>query len=379
VRARTIVGAGLPAVAAVALTVSSAVAGGWDLPAPASAELCGRCHRAIEEGWKSSAHADAMTSRIFQDALDMAGDDFGAESKKVCLGCHAPMAGLRSDTTLSLKVTWEGVTCDYCHSLRSVDESGMNPKPTVEFSDVKSGPSKDVTSPAHRTAFSPLHTTSATCAICHEYKNAQGFPVVTTYSEWQESPAGKADVPCQNCHMFLVKGNVVEPRVTREAAHEVNLHEMPGSHSVTQLDKALRAKMTATRVGDVVRVSVTMTNQGAGHYFPTGSPMRKLILEVRAKPYGGDTLVQQKAYARTLADGDGKEVKYEHVAFLKAAKVLSDTRLAPEETKTETFTFPIPRGKQTRIQADLYYFHSPMASEDRLKRIKFLTLAQMVP
>ena len=45
------------------------------LESPGSAEVCGRCHRAIHESWKSSAHAQAMESRLFQDVLEMAEAD----------------------------------------------------------------------------------------------------------------------------------------------------------------------------------------------------------------------------------------------------------------------------------------------------------------
>src|SRR5690348_13050323 len=57
---------------------------------PRTAEYCGDCHRAIYEGWKKSAHAAAMESRLFQDAEKAAEADYGSSSRKVCLGCHSP-------------------------------------------------------------------------------------------------------------------------------------------------------------------------------------------------------------------------------------------------------------------------------------------------
>jgi nitrate/TMAO reductase-like tetraheme cytochrome c subunit len=346
---------------------------------PASAEVCGDCHRAIAEGWKKSAHAQAMESRLFQEALRKAGEDYGTEAKKVCLGCHAPLAVKLGDFDLVKKVSWEGVTCDFCHSIRAVDMSGANPKATVELSNLKSGPSKDSVSPAHATAFSKVHTESETCAVCHEYKNAGGFAVVTTYSEWRQSPAGKGGIPCQGCHMYLVQGQVVDPRVRRDSSHQVNLHEMPGSHSIEQLNKALKAWMTVKRDADRLLVTVRLTNDGAGHYLPTGSPMRQIVLEVRAAPYGTDSIRQERKLTRALKDAAGATIQQEHVAFLKAASVASDTRLAPEETRTETFTFEIPKGTKTRIETSLYYVHSPAAGSDLGRRVKFIELAQMAP
>lgn len=363
----------------VAIALATGAAAAEKLPAPASAEICGDCHRAIAEGWKRSAHAAAMESRLFQDSLKAAAEEFGPEARKVCLACHAPIASLVGDWQLDRKVSWEGITCDYCHSIREVAESTGGFKAKVEFSQLKSGPSRGSESPAHGTAYSAVHTSALTCAVCHEYRNAQGFAVITTYSEWKESPAGKADQACQICHMYLVKGAVVDPRVRRESSHMLNLHDIPGSHSVEQLNRALKARLTAVRSGDRVDVSVRLANEGAGHALPTGSPMRRLILEVTAKPYGEDALREERILTRVLADADGKILEREHAAFLKAAKVVSDTRLGPGEVRNETFSFALPRGKQIRVDAAVYYHHSPTARPELSKRVKFLEMTQIVP
>ena len=368
-----------PAVIVALVLMLPPVAAADKLPSPASAELCGRCHRAIHEAWKTSAHAIAMTSPVFLDAQQAAYEEFGAEARRICLSCHAPTAIHLNDLELSRKVSWEGVTCDYCHSIREVTVDGKNPKAVVQFGSVRSGPSKDSISPAHGTAYSSVHVSALLCAVCHEYKNGLGFPVVTTYSEWKESPSGKGDLECQQCHMELVKGSVVEPRVKRDSSHLVNLHAMPGSHSVSQLNKAMTAKLTATRAGDSAEVVVRVKNEGAGHFLPTGSPMRQLILEVKATSAGVTIGIEKRIYTRTLADADGVTIQKEHVAFIKAAKVVSDTRLAPEETKSEVFTFKIPAGKPAKIDAAFYYFHPATAHPDKSGRIKFLELSKTLP
>jgi len=349
------------------------------LPTPASAELCGRCHRAIHDSWATSAHATAMTSPAFLDAEYAAEEQFGIEARKVCLGCHAPMAGLLNDLELSRKVSWEGITCDYCHSIREVAAAGPNHKSVVQFGPVKSGPSKTSVSPAHGTAYSSVHTSALLCAVCHEHKNRLGFPIVTTYSEWKDSPSGKGDVECQQCHMELVRGSVVEPRVRRESSHLVNLHAMPGSHSVSQLNKALTARLTASRNGQNVDVSVKVKNEGAGHFLPTGSPMRQMILEVRVTSAGIVTGTEKRDYTRVLADAEGNVIQKEYVAFMNAAKVVSDTRLAPDETRTESFSFKVPAGQTARVDAIFYYFHPATADPDKSGRIKFLELSKSLP
>lgn len=347
--------------------------------APQSAEYCGDCHRAIYDGWKHSVHATAMESRLFQDALKMAESEFNGDARKVCLRCHSPLAASSGDFSLVRKVSWEGITCDYCHSVQDVTPTKINAVARVEFNGVKSGPSKDAVSPAHGTRFSKVHTTSLICSTCHDYRNALGFQVLTTYSEWENSPYAKTGRQCQSCHMYGVEGKIVDVRVVDNSVQAINLHQMPGSHSVEQLNRAIQSQVSAIRQGDKVKVVVKLTNAGAGHYVPTGSPMRKLILEVRLDPFGeGKSQRVERVYARTIQDQKGKTVEREHVAFLKAAKVVSDTRIAPKETRTETFWLDLPASQRARVEASLYYFYSPMAQTEADQKIRFMTTSRLI-
>jgi hypothetical protein len=45
--------------------------------------------------------------------------------------------GSGGDLTLQKKVSWEGVTCDYCHSMTAVSWTGPNPKAKLEFNLIK--------------------------------------------------------------------------------------------------------------------------------------------------------------------------------------------------------------------------------------------------
>jgi nitrate/TMAO reductase-like tetraheme cytochrome c subunit len=346
---------------------------------PQTAEYCGDCHRAIYEGWKKSVHATAMESRLFQDALKMAEADYNGDARRVCLRCHSPLAASTGDVSLVRKVSWEGITCDYCHSVQEVTPSKVNAVARVEFNGVKSGPSADAVSPAHGTRFSKVHTTSLICITCHQYQNGLGFNVLNTYSEWEKSPYAKAGQQCQSCHMYGVQGKIVDVRVTNPSTQGINLHQMPGSHSVEQLNRAIQSQIFATRQGEKVNVIVKLTNGGAGHYVPTGSPLRKMILEVRLDPFGqGETIRAERVYARTVRDQKGVPVQREYVAFLKGAGVVEDTRIAPKETRTEKFSFDLPAGRRARVEADLYYFYSPMALTEAEQRIKFVTMSRLV-
>jgi len=154
---------------------------------------------------------------------------------------------------------------------------------------------------------------------------------------------------------------------------------MPGSHSPDQLNKAIRASLTTTREEDQLRVVITVTNAGAGHYVPTGSPLREVQLELRADSYDGRHFQEERIYRRSVADQKGAVLNREHFAFMRAAKVVEDTRLAPNETRTETFSFPIPSGMRARVEASFYYYFSPMATTEAQQRAKFLNIARFVP
>lgn len=343
---------------------------------PASAEVCGSCHRAIHGAWQRSGHARAMESRTFQDALETADEGGGLAARRLCLGCHAPVAAATGDLQLHNKVSWEGVTCDYCHSVRDVSFSGPIAKARTEFGAAKGGTLKNAASPAHQTVFSSVHKTSATCASCHDYRNAQGLPVMMTYTEWKDGPAAKEGKQCQSCHMFLVKGDVVEPRVRRGGS--VNLHETPGSHSLEQLNKAIRATLTAQRESGQLRVSVDVINRTGGHYIPTGSPLRQVVLELETDTFDGRRFREERRYKRTLGDQQGAPLPNEYLTITKAAKVISDTRLLPGEKRTETFLFPVAPNVRAHVKAKFWYYYNPSARKDSENRVTFLELSRLV-
>ena len=319
-----------------------------------------------------------MENSTFQDALALAEEEFGAGGRRVCLGCHAPLAGPTGDVALRNHVSWEGVTCDYCHSIRRISITAGGAAATLDFSGAKSGPTKGSLSPGHETLFSEVHLSSQACVVCHEYRNALGFPLLTTYSEWKNSRAGKEGQQCQACHMYLVKGNVVDPRIQRSSEATVNLHQMPGSHTLEQLTRTIKANLQTRREGGHLKVSVDVMNRTAGHYVPTGSPLRRLVLEVKVDSYDGQHPRAERIYQRSVADEAGVPVQGEHVAFFKAAKVLADTRLAPDEKRTEEFDFAVRPEVAAQVTATLWYFYSPAPRTGIQKRVTFISISRLV-
>src|SRR5512140_3475294 len=196
----------------------------------ASAEVCGRCHRDILSAWKSSVHARSMDDTFFQDCLQEATSRFGEAVSARCLACHSPTVALSGDTALEYKVSWEGVTCDFCHSISHVDLQNAKRPYRLQIGAAKFGPLKNASSPGHAVSFSKVHTDPVVCAGCHDARNEKGLMVVASYSEWLESSYGSDRASCLSCHMRPVKGRVADPKVLRLKDAAVNLHQMPGGH-----------------------------------------------------------------------------------------------------------------------------------------------------
>jgi len=92
----------------------------------------------------------------------------------------------------------------------------------------------------------------------------------------------------------------------------------------------------------------------------------------------GSQFREERVLTRKIADQHGTVLTREHFVFVKGAKAVSDTRLAPGEKRSETFSFAMPAGKQAQIKATLVYVYSPMARTQAQQRVTFMTLSQFL-
>jgi hypothetical protein len=341
-----------------------------------SAEECGRCHVDIARYWKASRHAQAADNPRFQALLARLTQDGVVDPP--CARCHAPAAVYMQDTRWEKKTSWEGVTCDFCHSVRSI---GTDPKRpfVLEVGHMKTGPLRNANPTIHGASFSEVYTSSTLCAPCHQYVNDKHFEVLTTFSEWQASPYPAKNITCQSCHMRAASGKVVDPKVARTSATSVNVHEMPGGHSLQELNRALQAQIAALRRGDTVEVTVQLANRGAGHRLPTGSPLRAIVMVVEATGSIGQTQTATKTYARVVVDESGKELTDEGTVWLRAGRVVRDDRIVPGEQRVEKFTFKLPRSTPAHAAARFYYRYAPDVSLRGEPGVPFLTINTWLP
>ena len=107
-------------------------------------------------------------------------------------------------------------------------------------------------------------------------------------------------------------------------------------------------------------------NKGAGHAVPTGMPGRRVILELEMRDSDGKTLTGRRSYGAFYADAKGDTITRDSGYFGKDVRLLSDSRIRPDERRTEGFRFPVPAAATAYLDLKLYYEHAPTGgAEDR--------------
>lgn len=320
-------------------------------PAPgpyASAKECAACHQTIHQYWSESEHARAATSPTFQSGLAEAvrGASDPAAARRECVWCHAPTALATNDYALSGAIAREGVSCDFCHTVADVELGRTGHPFTLAPGRVKRGPMAYAKTPAHDTAYSLLHKSSAhLCASCHEFTNRNGVPVLSTYAEWAAGPYAGRGQTCQECHMPLVPGDTVAEAL-QPTQRRINLHRMTGGSTPSRVGTGLALRFGTVALGsETADVDVIVTNVAVGHSAPGGLSTKSLILAVGVDT-GGPELAhrRERTYRRELKDAGGTVLTTAAGMFMQAASVGEDNRIRAGEARTEHFTVPLPAG-----------------------------------
>jgi len=335
-----------------------------------SSQVCGTCHVQIYQRWKDSLHAGATSDPIFRTSYMMAQYDSGGKAAKLCLRCHAPTSVLTGDANLDIDLIAEGITCDFCHSLKDVKLDAGDDIFVLDPGRVKRGPNKGGDVKVHDVEYSSLHSQARLCASCHEYR-PNGVPIMTTYSEWKESPYAEEGKPCQYCHMPESVGEISKDVPGRRNGRIFD-HHLAGGHSITELKKALALKIARVeRKEDRMTVSVNVTNIGSGHRVPTGIPTRKLILYCEVRVPGGKMYKEKIIYEKAIFDKDGYELKQDSDIMLgKGVSIAKDNRIFPKETRKETFTFYLPSSREAKIAVWVDYLYEPLILQETEMRIE---------
>ncbi len=334
-------------------------------PDPAGRHNCANCHDKIYREWSQSAHSRSATGNRFRSFYETLFAD-NPDASGVCTACHAPSVPSSDPGYFDLRevrgVPAKGVHCDYCHKIADAPTEGLG-KTHGRFGltllrpaegQLFFGPLDDVD--RGEDAYSPLYRESRYCASCHE-GIVLGVHVYSTFSEWKQSPAGRAGKHCQACHTAPTGAmtNIAPGKggIERDPATLGNHRFFAGSQ-LDMLRRCLKVTLTAARNGDAVRAEAEVRAGDVGHRVPTGFIDRHLLLVVEAfatdgtrlAPSAGPTLPAAagkglagragRLYGRVTKDFEGRGP----VPFWKAAPEVTDTRLSPGQPDREAWSFP---------------------------------------
>jgi hypothetical protein len=217
-----------------------------------SAQVCAACHPSVARTWSSGAHARGPSAALVD----------AAAGRAECLGCHLPLVAQADGPTFDATLVAEGVTCVACHARsgqivvdRDADALRPAPHPMVVARDLAS---------------------SEGCAACHQLTwPGASEPLYDTFGEWKRAGFDKLGLTCEGCHLVNgADGGPTDHAMTADLARALTVElKLPS--------------LRVVRGAAPVAAAVVLTNTGAGHSVPTGSPFRGLELEVGLVPPEG--------------------------------------------------------------------------------------------
>lgn len=277
---------------------------------------CATCHREFHDEWRTTIHSQAWTDPYFQTDWRFDG------SQQICRNCHTPLDRQQPDRVLGFrdKDKWdpvlapnpdfdaglqhEGVTCAACH-VRNGSIVGM----------LGTGDAPHLVQ--------QLDDPNEVCVRCHVVEGDRWdtffrFPPCGTVAEIQSSAGGAletavlgptgpdhtqggtgeirlpdtASLGCVQCHMPLVERPLVEGGPVRP----VRQHLWRGGHDPEMVKSGLQAEFreVAGKSPGPRVFALTLTNIGAAHYLPTGTPDRHLTVALRLLDSAGNILKEQQ-------------------------------------------------------------------------------------
>jgi len=339
-----------------------------------SAKECASCHVDVFKEWSTTMHSKAWTDPYFQ--VDFVFDG----SLQICKNCHIPLDRQQEHLVLGFhdKEKWDPILAPNPNFDRNLQQEGV----TCAVCHLKEGKIVGPTGSTHVPhPVSKIEGPNQMCVRCHvvdgkRWDTFYRFPPCGTVAEIQATRVAKtgekggatphgtsgeitaenaAALGCVECHMPVVRRPVVaggEPRLVRR-------HIWRGGHDPDMVKKGLDIKLTEApgSSAQTRRYTITLTNVGAAHYLPTGTPDRHLTVRLRTLDAGGKVLDKQNHKL-------GRTVMWRPFII-----DLWDTRLP--RWKPRTFDIEVPTagpGAPAALEAVVHYF---LVDEKRRVRIGY--------
>jgi hypothetical protein len=329
-----------------------------------SAAECGSCHTDFYAEWRTTIHSQAWTDPYFQADWQF------ENSQQICRNCHTPLDRQQPHSVLGFRdrekwdpilepnpafdeaLQHEGVTCAACHlcegRILGVLGDTSAPHPVKLLDDP-----------------------NQICVGCHLVEGDRWdtffrIPPCGTVAEIKataQSPGHTGEVVVQNaselgcvtCHMPAVERPLVEggePRLARQ-------HLWRGGHDRQMVKRGLKVELdeiASNRSGKRL-FRIKLTNVGAAHYLPTGTPDRHLTVRI------------------SLLDEQGKSIKEQNHKLVRSIMWrpfiidLRDTRLPRWQPRSYDFEFSTEGASLPAVlEAEVRYY---LVADDRVKRIGY--------
>lgn len=331
-----------------------------------SARECAECHQEFFAEWSTSIHSQAWTDPYFQVDWQFEG------SPQICKNCHIPLDRQQEHTVLGFRdqekldpileandkfdkqLQHEGVTCAACH-LRDGKILGV----------------LGLTDSPH--AVETLDNANRICIGCHVVSGERWdtffkFPPCGTVAEIQSggeprkvvgsgefSATELADLGCVECHMPLQE----RPLVAGGSIRKVRQHLWRGGHDPEMVTRGLTVNFSppADAATDNDSFVLAISNTGAAHYIPTGTPDRHLTVALRLLDTHNRLLLEQL------------HVLKRRVMWRPFIVDLWDTRLPRGEQREYTLRIPDEfKGEAATVEATVTYH---LLDEARRQRIAY--------
>jgi len=272
-----------------------------------SAKSCAGCHQEIYQEWSTSIHSQAWTDPYFQVDWEFDG------KPQICKNCHIPLdrqqehkvVGFSDDEkwqpilepnpAFDAQLQHEGVTCVACH-LRNGKIIGTFGSGGAAHPVEKIANSNEVCFKCHVVGGNRWDTffRFPPCGTVAEISNTQGAtkdtpPVAASGTVVHKAAKpGDASLDCIQCHMPTAE----RPLVAGGQVRTVRKHLWRGGHDPEMVKQGLETALREAPAPSPGKRSftLTLTNTGAAHYLPTGTPDRHLTATIRLVDQSGAVL-----------------------------------------------------------------------------------------
>jgi hypothetical protein len=301
------------------------------------AEECATCHQEAFDEWSTTIHSQAWTDPYFQ--VDFVFDG----SQQICKNCHTPLDRQQEHLVLGFrdKEKWDPILA-----------------PNPDFDPV-------------------LQHEGVTCAACHLREGKILGPYGSDAAPHPVRKLESGNEICANCHVvggerwdtfyrFPPCGTVAEIRATGGTGQDRETAPSPGASGEILLPDlaalgCVECHMPLTErpviEGDEPRLTLTITNVGAAHYLPTGTPDRHLTVSLRLLDGNGDVLDETNHTLKRT------------IMWRPFIIDLWDTRLPRNQPRTYDIEFSAAgKSAPAAVEAVVRYFLVP---ERRRKRIGY--------